>query len=82
MINFKRAHFEKNFLLTRVHWYVARPLSYQHLEKMMGERGVHVNHSTVQRWVVNYTPPLEKAFYEKKRSVESGWRLDETHIKV
>ena len=82
MIDFKGAHFQQDIILTCVRWYVAYPLSYRHLEEMMEERGVRVDHSTVQRWVVKYTPQLEETFERKKRSVGSSWRLDETYIKV
>jgi transposase-like protein len=48
----------------------------------MRERGVHVDHSTINRWVVKYSPQLEEAFHRRKRSVWLSWRLDETYIKV
>jgi transposase-like protein len=34
-------------MLTCVRWYVAYPLSYRHVEELMEERGVSVDHSTV-----------------------------------
>ena len=37
-----------------VRWYVAYPISYRQLEEMMSERGVTVDHSTLNRWVVKY----------------------------
>lgn len=49
MANFKGAHFQKNIILTCVRWYVAYPLSYRHLEEMMEERGVSIDHSTLNR---------------------------------
>jgi putative transposase len=49
---------------------------------MMGERGVEVDHSTLNRWVVKYVPLLEKQFRAGKRGVGSSWRLDETYVKV
>ncbi len=48
----------------------------------MKERGFEVDHSTIQRWVVHYSPKLEKAFHKKKRRPGMRWRLDETYIKV
>jgi putative transposase len=48
----------------------------------MRERGVNVHHSTMNRWVVRYSPPLEEAFHRRKRPVGVSWRLDETSIKV
>ena len=48
----------------------------------MEERGVEVDHSTIQRWVVKYSPPLEEAFHRRKRPVWVSWRMDETYIKI
>ena len=41
-----------------------------------------VDHATLQRWVVKYSPQLEAAFHRRKRPVWVSWRLDETYIKV
>jgi putative transposase len=43
---------------------------------------VHVDHSTINRWVVKYSPPLEEAFHRRKRPMWVSWRMDETYIKV
>jgi putative transposase len=81
-MSFKGAHFPQDIILTCVRWYVAYPLSYRHVEELMQERGVSVDHTTVNRWVVKYSPPLEAAFHRRKRSVWISWRLDETYIRV
>jgi putative transposase len=83
MIDFKGHRIEKDIILLCVRWYLAYPLSYRNLEEMMEERGVQVDHSNIYRWVQKFTPPLEAAFRNgKKRPVGSGWRMDETYIKV
>jgi putative transposase len=82
MISFKGAHFPQDIILMGVRWYVAYPLSYRHVEELMEERGVPVDHATIQRWVVKYSPLLEDAFHRRKRSVWVSWRMDETYIKV
>ena len=56
--------------------------SYRHVEELMEERGVPVDHATIQRWVVKYSPQLEEAFHRRKRPVWVSWRMDETYIKV
>jgi len=81
-ISFKGAHFPKDIILMGVRWYVAYPLSYRHVEELLEERGVPVDHATIQRWVVKYSPLLEEAFHRRKRSVWISWRMDETYIKV
>jgi putative transposase len=61
---------------------VAYPLSYRHLEEMMEERGVFVDHSSINRWAIRYLPLLERVFRKHKRPVGGSWRMDETYIKV
>jgi putative transposase len=81
-ISFKGAHFPPEIILMGVRWYLAYPLSTRHVEELMLERGVHVDHSTVNRWVIKYSPQLEEAFDRRKRPVWVSWRMDETYIKV
>jgi putative transposase len=82
MVSFKGAHFAKDIILTCVRWYVAYPLSYRQIEELMEERGVAVDHATINRWVLKYSPLLEAAFHCRKRPVWRSWRMDETYIKV
>jgi putative transposase len=49
---FKGGHFPAAIILTCVRWSVAYPLSTRQVEELMQERGVSVDHSTVNRWVV------------------------------
>ncbi|KVP43955.1 transposase [Burkholderia ubonensis] len=79
---FQRLHYPFDVILLCVRWYVAYPLSLRHLEEMMAERGVSVDHSTVHRWAIKLLPVLEKAFHQRKRPVGKSWRMDETYIKV
>ena len=65
-----------------VRWYLAYPLSTRHVEELMAERGVKVDHSTINRWVVKYSPQLEQEFHRRKRPVSVSWRMDETYIRV
>src|SRR6266702_3842558 len=65
-------------VLKRLHY----PLSLRHLEEMMAERGIAVDHSTVHRWAIKLLPVLEKGFRRCKRAVGKSWRMDETCVKV
>ncbi|MGE8452822.1 MAG: IS6 family transposase [Pseudomonadales bacterium] len=65
----KRLHYPLEVMLTCVRWYVAYPLSLRHLEEMMAERGVSVDHSTVHRWALKLLPALNKIFRSHKRPV-------------
>jgi transposase-like protein len=82
MIDFKGSHFEKEIIMWGVRWYIAYPISYRQLEEMMGERGVSVDHSTLNRWVIKYAPEVEKQFRRRQRPVGRSWRLDETYVKI
>jgi len=83
MLNVKRMRFPLQIILVCIRWYAAYALSYRNLEEMMQERGVSVDHSTVNRWAIRFLPLLEKIFRRKyKRPVGSSWRMDETYIKV
>jgi putative transposase len=83
VISFKQRHFKKEIILMLVRWYLAYALSYRDIEELAVERGLKVDHSTVQRWVVTYSPQLEANFRRKyKKPVAGSWRMDETYIKV
>jgi len=81
-VSFKGAHFPQDVILTGVRWYVAYPLSTRHVEELMEERGVTVDHATINRWVIKYSPQLEEEFHRRKRPVWVSWHMDETYIKV
>ena len=74
--------FPLEVMLTCVRWYVAYPLSLRHVEEMMRERGVFVDHTTVHRWAIKMLPMLAAVFRRRKRPVGRSWRMDETYIKV
>ncbi|MFD1980698.1 IS6 family transposase [Mesorhizobium kowhaii] len=61
---------------------MAYNLSLRDLEEMMAERGLNVDHSTVHRWVVHFSPRLWECFNRRKRAVTGRWHMDETYIKV
>jgi putative transposase len=81
-VSFKGAHFPPEVILTGVRWYLAYPLRTRHVEELMAERGVELDHATINRWVIKYSPQLEEEFHRRKRPVWVSWRLDETYIKV
>ena len=82
MLDIKRMRFPIDVILVCIRWYAAYPLSYRHLEEMMEERGVCVDHSSINRWAIRFLPFLEHVFRKHKRPVGVSWRMDETYIKV
>ena len=78
----KRLHYPLEVMLVCVRWYAAYPLSLRHLEEMMAERGVEVDHSTVHRWAIKILPVLAAVLRRRKRPVGASWRMDETYVLV
>lgn len=74
--------FPLDVILACIRWYAAYPLSYRHLEEMMEERGIEVDHSSINRWAIQFLPLPEKVFRKHKRPAGRSWRMDETYIKV
>jgi transposase-like protein len=82
MLSFKGMRFPIDVILVCIRWYAACPLSYQHLEEMMEERGVSVDHSSINQWAIPFLRLIEKVSRKHKLPVGSSWRMDETYIKV
>src|SRR5665811_1076993 len=80
--SFKWKHFVCEIILLNVIWYLKYPLSYRNLKEMMIERGIQVDHSTIMRWVHQYSPEIEKKIRRHLRPTNDSWRVDETYIKV
>src|SRR5215212_3526124 len=54
--DFKGRHFEAALILQAVSWYLRYPLSYRDIEELFRERGLEVDHSTLNRWVLPPPP--------------------------
>jgi putative transposase len=78
----KRLHYPLEVMLVCARWYAAYPLSLRHIEEMMHERGIFVDHTTVHRRAMKILPVLALVFRRLKRPVGMSWRMDETYIKV
>ena len=79
---FKWRHYEPEIILLCVRWYLTYPLSYRQVAEMVNERGMHVHHTTVFRWVQEYGPELDKRCRPHLKPTNDSWRVDETYIKV
>ncbi len=82
MISFKGAQYPKDVILFAVFFYVRYGVSYRDLEEIMAERGVSVDHTTLNRWVTRYSCAIADAARRRKRPCDRSWRMDETYIKV
>ncbi len=78
----KRFRFPKDIIILSVRWYLRYGLSYRDQEEMLEERGVFLDHTTIFRWVMRFTPLLLLTFKKMKKPVGGRWRMDETYVKV
>jgi transposase-like protein len=80
--SFKWKHYAGEIILLNVRWYLKYPLSYRNLKEMMAERGMEVDHTTIMRWVHQYSPEIEKKVRRYLKPTNDSWKMDETYIKV
>jgi transposase-like protein len=73
---FKGRHFDRTVILLCIRWDLAYGLSLRNLEEMMAERGITVDHATVGRWVVRYSPESLERLNCLKRPVTRKWHAD------
>ena len=63
-------------------FYVWHAVSYRDLKEILEKRGVKIDHAILNRWVVRYLTSLVMAAKNRKCSVATSWRMDETTIKI
>ncbi len=68
VLSFKWRHFQKDSILLVVRWYLSYSLSYRDIEEMMLDRGISVDHFTINRCVIHYSPQHHRGI---KRIVSS-----------
>lgn len=73
--NFKGAHHPKSVILYAVYFYVRFPVSYRDLEEIMVERGVPVDHATLNRWVEKYAGAIADEAHRRERPTCRSWRM-------
>ncbi len=81
-IDFKGSHYPREVILYAVFFYVRYAVSYRDLEEIMAERGIEVDHATLNRWVIKFSPLIAKEAHKRKQKTAVSWRMDETYIKV
>ena len=79
---FKWEHYQPDIILLTVRWYLQYNLSFRNLVEMMEERGLSMAHTTIMRWVHQYSPELDKRLRRHLKCTNDSWRVDETYIKV
>ena len=79
---FRGFRFPAEVILWAVRWYLQFPISYRDLERMLADRGVSVDHTTLYRWVQRFAPELEKRLRRHLRCCRGPWHVDETYVRV
>ncbi len=79
---FRGYRFPAEVILWAVRWYLQFPISYRDLERMLADRGVEVDHTTMYRWVQRFAPELEKRTRRHLRPCRGPWHVDETYLRV
>jgi transposase-like protein len=74
--------FPPDVIVLAVRWYLRFALSYRDVEELLAERGIEVDHVTVYRWVLRFTPLLAEAARPCRHAVGHRWWGDETYVKV
>ena len=74
--------FPPEVIVLAVRWYLRFALSYRDVEELLAERGIEVDHVTVYRWVLRFTPLLAEAARPCRHVVGDRWFVDETYVKV
>ena len=81
--DFKGRHFEAGLIVQAVSCYLRYPLSYRDVEELLLERGLEVDHSKVNRWVLVYAPLIERRLRPSRRKLHCGSvRIDETYVRI
>jgi transposase, IS6 family len=75
---FKGRQFTAEVILWAVRWYLQFPISYRALERMLADRGIAVDHTTIYRWIQAYAPELDQRLRPHLRLTSGSWRVDET----
>ncbi|MGA7317648.1 MAG: IS6 family transposase [Silvibacterium sp.] len=79
---FKWRQTEAGLIVCAVRWYLRYSLSLRDVEELLEERGLHVDHTTVWRWVQSYGPELEQRLRRHLKPTNKSWRVDETYLRV
>ena len=74
--------FPPDVIVVAVRLYLRFGLSYRDVEELLTERGVQVDHVSVYRLVVRFTPLLAEAARPCRHAVGVRWFVDETYVKV
>src|SRR5215213_8344342 len=76
--DFKGRHYEVTLILQAVSWSLRYPVGDRAIEKLFRERGLEVDHATLNRWVLAYAPLIERRLRAFRKPLCGSIRVDET----
>ena len=79
---FKWKHYQSDVIILCVRWYLKYALSYRDLSEIMQERGLFLSHTTIYRWVLQYSNVLNINIRKHLRPTNDSWCMDETYVKL
>lgn len=82
MTHFKGKQFKKDVITVAVGYYLRYNLSYREVSEIMSDRGINVCHTTIYRWVQEYSQVIYCLWKKKNKQIGDSWRMDETYVKV
>ena len=80
--DFTGKQFQSEVILQNLRWYTRYAITYRDLVEMMAERGIKVTHTTIMRWIHEYSPKFNKRLRRKLKPTGDSWKLDESYVKV
>ncbi|PXC97469.1 IS6 family transposase [Listeria monocytogenes] len=69
-------------MIVAVGYYLRYNLSYREVQELLYDRGINVCHTTIYRWVQEYSKVLYYLWKKKNRQSFYSWKMDETYIKI
>ena len=67
MNHFKGKQFKKDVIIVAVGYYLRYNLSYREVQELLYDRGINVCHTTIYRWVQEYSKVLYYLWKKKNR---------------
>ena len=82
MKHFKGKQFQQDVIIVAVGYYLRYNLSYREVQELLYDRGINVCHTTIYRWVQEYSKILYHLWKKKNKQSFCSWKMDETYIKI
>ncbi len=77
MNHFKGKQFQQDVIIVAVGYYLRYNLSYREVQELLYDRGINVCHTTIYRWVQEYSKILYHLWKKKNKQSFYSWKMDE-----